>query len=92
MAEEIRERSGTVADRVPPPAKVATTAALGYGTWIALATAHYLFKCYMPGVGFHFFPPDDALLEGWVVALLPTVHQVLKIFHHHLDRLAGEAA
>lgn len=77
--------------RAKQPAKIATTAAYGYSVWLGLSTVHYLIKCYMPGVGFHFFPPEDALLEGWIVTLLPTVHMIAKIVHHHLQRLAGES-
>lgn len=72
--------------RKPLPPAVTATAAYGLTIGLGIATAHWLMKCYASH-DFNFIPPDDALIEMWIVAILPTVHLIGRIITHHLQRL-----
>lgn len=87
-----RVRSGTAADRAPPPARVSTTATYGLSGGLILAWIHWLMKCYHPGSGWDWHVPDDALLEITIASVLPIVHLIGRIIKNHLQRLAGEQA
>lgn len=76
--------------RAPAPAKIANTAAYGLTAGLGIATAHWLLKGYHPGSPWQYTPPDDALVEMWIVTILPTVHLIGRIINHHLQKLAGD--
>lgn len=85
--------SDATADRrAPPPPRIANTAAYGLSAGLGLATVHYLLKSYHPGGGWDFRAPDDALIEMWLVTVLPTIHLIGRIINNHLKKLAGEDA
>lgn len=84
-----RSRLGSAADRIPPPAKIADTAAYSYTAGVGLATAHWAIKCHQTG-HWVFVPPDDALIEMWLFMVLPMVHLVVRIIMNRLKKLAGE--
>lgn len=85
-----RSRAGTPADRAPAPARIANTAAYGLSAGLGLASVHWVLKSYHPGSGWDWQTPDDALIEMWIVTLLPTVHLLGRIVNNHLKKLAGE--
>lgn len=95
MAEQVSPPSDRPGDPSQRKAKISTTAVYGYSTGIAIATAHYLVKCWHAGgqgsPGYWvFFPPDDSLIEMWTFVLLPTVHLLARIVGNHLHKLAGD--
>lgn len=75
--------------RKPLPPRIAATAAYGLGSGVILATAHHLLKCYQGGT-FEWFWPDDALIEMWLLSVLPAIHLFGRVFRHQLLKLAGE--
>ena len=83
------DASARVDRRAPPPPAVTATAAYGLTAGLGIATAHWLLKCYHPGSGWDYHAPDDALIEMWIVTVLPTVHLIGRIINNHLERLAG---
>ena len=73
--------------RAPAPPSVATTAAIGTSTGIAVGWVHWGYKCWLAHA---VIPPDDALLEVTIFLLMPTVHLIGRIINNHLQKLAGE--
>ena len=84
---DAREHAGSPQDRRP---QVKSTAAYGLSAGLALATIHWLSKCLSAKGGAHWALPDDALLEMWIGASIPTVHLIGRIVNNKLQRLAGE--
>lgn len=95
QAISTRERAGTAADRAPPPASLAKTAATGYAGTLVVATFDWILKCHVINtVNHHSYwqlvTPDNALIAGWAFLMMPAVHLIAKIIMKHLQRLAGE--
>ena len=82
-----RSSGGTPADRAITSAQVA---GYSYSGTVAIATAHWLVKCLGTG-HWVWHQPDDALIEMWVLYLLPTAHLIAKIIHNKLAKAAGES-
>lgn len=70
-------------------ASAANTAAYGLSAGLGVATLHWLLKGFTNGE-WEYEPPDDALVEMWLVALLPTFHLIGKVVNFQLSKFAGE--
>lgn len=65
------------------------TAAKTLAGTIALTTVHWLIKC-LAGGHWHYLVPDDALLEMWVMAILPSIHLVWRVGQAKIEKWARE--
>lgn len=75
--------------RAPQPMTTTAKAGVAFNAGVGLLTAHWLLKCFVTG-HWVYIPPEDAVVETWLLTVIPIFDLLSKIITIRLQKLAGE--